>query len=402
MSTAIISQLGLKPNALRGETVIITGAGGGIGYEAARSLLWLGAYVVIAEINATNGTQAAEKLAVEFDPERVFFVQTDVGDEASVQSLYRQAMERFGKVDVVLNNATIAVLGMVKDLPIEKWDLSYRVNLRGPVLMARAFLPDMIARKHGAFVCVSSTGTAFLGGYETFKAAQVHLANTLDAELENTGVIAFTIGPGLVPTQTASDAVSQIAPLMGMTVEEFFELNKNVVLTPEQAGAGFAVSIVFADKFKGMEISSLQALRSADIQFEASEMGSSSEKPNASQRLQAAETCNRVLKTLQEQSDGWKERSLFERQWVIRDFKKTAGMSAEEWLAALKRLEDDLRADGEIYQPPLSKLAGYYNHLAELAKGYEKDAAKLEESLAHVYAWRDDVEELFLHISGAK
>ena len=402
MSTPIISQLGLKPNALRGETVIITGAGGGIGYEAARSLLWLGANVVIAEINATNGTQAAEKLAVEFDPERVFFVPTDVGDEASVQSLYRQAMERFGKVDVVLNNATIAVLGMVKDLPIEKWDLSYRVNLRGPVLMARAFLPDMIARKHGAFVCVSSTGTAFLGGYETFKAAQVHLANTLDAELENTGVFAFTIGPGLVPTQTASEAVSQIAPLMGMTVEEFFELNKNVVLTPEQAGAGFAVSIVFADKFKGMEISSLQALRSADIQFEASEMGSSSEKPNASQRLQAAEICNRVLRTLQEQSDGWKERSLFERQWVIRDFKKTAGMSAEEWLAALKRLEDDLRGDGEIYQPPLSKLAGYYNHLAELAKGYEKDAAKLEESLAHVYAWRDDVEELFLHISGAK
>ena len=402
MSTPIISQLRLKPNALRGETVIITGAGGGIGYEAARSLLWLGANVVIAEINAPNGTQAAEKLAVEFDPERVFFVPTDVGDEASVQSLYRQAMERFGKVDVVLNNATIAVLGMVKDLPIEQWDLSYRVNLRGPVLMARAFLPDMIARKHGAFVCVSSTGTAFLGGYETFKAAQVHLANTLDAELENTGVIAFTIGPGLVPTQTASEAVSQIAPLMGMTVEEFFELNKNVILTPEQAGAGFAVSIVFADKFKGMEISSLQALRSADIQFEASEMGSSSEKPNASQRLQAAEICNRVLSTLQEQSDGWKKRSLFERQWVVRDFKKTAGMSAEEWLAALKRLEDDLRGDGEIYQPPLSKLAGYYNHLAELAKGYEKDAAKLEESLAHVYAWRDDVEELFLHMSGAK
>ena len=187
---------------------------------------------------------------------KIAFIHTDVGDEASVQHLYHETLKRFGKVDAIINNATIAVLGQVKDLPIEKWDISYRVNLRGPVLLARAFLPDMIARSHGVFVCVSSTGTAYLGGYETFKAAQVHLANTLDAELDGTGVIAYTIGPGLVPTETASQAVAKLAPLMGMNVEELYALNENVVLTPEEAGAGFAVSIVFAERFKGMEISS--------------------------------------------------------------------------------------------------------------------------------------------------
>jgi NAD(P)-dependent dehydrogenase (short-subunit alcohol dehydrogenase family) len=176
-------------------------------------------------------------------------------------------VRRFGKVDAVINNATIAVLGTVKDLPIEKWDASYRVNLRGPVLMAKAFLPDMIRRNHGVFACVSSTGTAYLGGYETFKAAQVHLANTLDAELKGTGVIAFTIGPGLVPTETAKRAVSRLAPLMGMTVEEFFETNKAAVLSVEEAGAGFAASIVFAEKFRGQEISSILALKAADIDF---------------------------------------------------------------------------------------------------------------------------------------
>ena len=62
------------------------------------------------------------------------------------------------------------------------------------------------------------------------------LANTLDVELEGTGVSAFTIGPGLVPTQTASNAVEYLAPLMGMTVTEFFAMNKAVVLTPEEAG----------------------------------------------------------------------------------------------------------------------------------------------------------------------
>ncbi len=394
MSALVVSQLGLKPDALHGETVIVTGAGGGIGYEAARALLWLGANVVIAEINATNGQQAEEKFGEEFEPGRVLFVPTDVGDEASVQALYQETARRFGKVDAVLNNATIAVLGQVKDLPIGEWDRSYRVNLRGPVLLARTFLPGMIERRHGTFVCVSSTGTAFLGGYETFKAAQVHLANTLDAELESTGVFALTIGPGLVPTATASAAVAQLAPQMGMSVEAFFEMNKNVVLTPEEAGAGFALAIVFAEKFKGMEISSIQALKAADIGFGARKAEHAGAALSTDHRKQAGELCGRVLTTLKEQSDEWKRRSLFERQWVIRDFRKTAGMSVEEWLDALKRLEASLQGESEIARPPLRKLAEYYNHLAELAKGFEKDAAKLEENLRHVYGWRDDVEGL--------
>jgi NAD(P)-dependent dehydrogenase (short-subunit alcohol dehydrogenase family) len=390
----VISLLGLKPDALHGETVIVTGAGGGIGYEAARALLWLGANVVIAEINHQNGRQAECKLETEFGKERVLFVHTDVGEEASVKNLYNLSVLAFGKVDAVINNATIAVLGEVKDLPIEKWDRSYHVNLRGPVLMAKTFLPDMIQRKHGVFVCVSSTGTAFLGGYETFKAAQVHLANTLDAELEGTNVIAYTIGPGLVPTETASRAIAQLAPQMGMSVEAFFEMNKGAVLSIEEAGAGFAASVVFAEKFRGQEISSMQALKAADINFGGAEAENDSAEISSEKRKQAQALCEAVFITLKEQSDGWKSRSLFERQWVIRDFKKTAGMPAEEWLSTLERLKEGLRGEGAITRPPLEKLAGYYDHLAELAKGYEKDRAKLEENLRHVYGWRDEVKEL--------
>ncbi len=128
----VISKVGLEVDRLCGETVLVTGAGGGIGYETVRALLWLGANVIIAEINQKNGENAANLLGNEFGRERVLFVHTDVGDEVSVQNLYVESLRRFGKVDVVLNNATIAVLGAVKDLPIEKWDASYRVNLRGP------------------------------------------------------------------------------------------------------------------------------------------------------------------------------------------------------------------------------------------------------------------------------
>ena len=394
MNTLIISHLGLKRDDLHGETIVVTGGGGGIGYEAAHALLWLGANVIIAEINETIGKHAAEVLSEEFDPESVCFVRTDVGDEASVRHLYQESVSVYGKVDVVINNATIAVLGMVKDLLIEKWDTSYRVNLRGPVLMARAFLPDMINRKHGTFVCVSSTGTAFLGGYETFKAAQVHLANTLDAELEGTGVIAFSISPGLVTTETATGAINQLAPMMGMSLEEFYNQNKNAMLTPEEAGTGFAASIVFAERFKGMEISSLQALNAANTNYGTKKREKGSKRIDDDKRKQAGELCERVSLTLREQSDDWKRRSLFERQWVIRDFKKTAGMSVEGWLDVLVRMGMCLKEAGDITLPPLSMLAGYYIHLAELAKGYEKNAAKLEENLHHIYSWRDEVVEL--------
>lgn len=390
----VISQLGLNQDALYGETVIVTGAGGGIGYEAARALLWLGAHVVIAEIDQQNGRQAEVKLEKEFGKDRVLFVHTDVGDEESVRNLYNLSLLAFGKVDAIINNATIAVLGKVVDLIIEDWDRSYRVNLRGPVLMAKTFLPDMLKRNHGIFACVSSTGTAFLGGYETFKAAQVHLANTLDAELEGTNVIAYTIGPGLVPTETASKAVGQLAPQMGMSVEQFFEMNKGAVLSVEEAGAGFAASIVFAEKFNGLEISSIQALKAADINFGSAVAEKISAELSSEKRVQAQALCEAVRVTLREQSEGWKSRSLFERQWVIRDFKKTAGMPVEEWLSSLERLEESLRGADEIVRLPLAKLADYYEHLAELAKGYEKDAAKLEENLRHVYRWRDEVKEL--------
>jgi hypothetical protein len=154
----------------------------------------------------------------------------------------------------------------------------------------------------------------------------------------------------------------ELVLLMGMTVDAFFEMNKGAVLSVEEAGAGFAASVVFAEKFRGQEISSIQALKAADIAFGSTEIEKYSEGMDTGRRKQAREACARVRKTLQEQSDGWKHRSLFERQWVIRDFKKTAGMPVEEWLLvltacrrawALKGLQrTPARKTGGILQPP--------------------------------------------------
>ena len=219
---SILGQTNLELGRLSGKVALVTRAGGGIGFQTARSLLWLGAFVIIAEINQNAGKQAEKELSREFGQSRIMFLQTDVGSCSSVRRLLRKSHQTFKAVDILINNATIAPLGKVVETPIATWDASYHVNLRGPVMLIQGLLPEMLNRNTGVIINVSSTGTAFMGAYETFKSAQVHLTETLDAELEGSDVVALTIGPGLVPTPTATEAIEELAPKMGMSLDDFY------------------------------------------------------------------------------------------------------------------------------------------------------------------------------------
>lgn len=388
----------LTPVSLAGEVVIVTGGGGGIGLEAARSLLWLGATVVIAELDGDLRHQAAEALGQPAG-HRLAFIQTDVGDEPSVGRLIAEVAGRFGKVDAVVNNATFAPFGVpVAEAPIADWDRSYAVNLRGPVLLARACLPGMISRRHGVFICVSSTGGPFLAPYETLKAAQLELANSLDAELEGTGVVAFTIGPGLVPTPTASRAIEKLAPRLGLTVDQFWSMNQGAVLSVEAAGAGFAAAVALASRYAGQEISSTQALTDAGIEIStaSTEAGPNRRPADAAASLSA---CVAVRRTLEEQAAGWKARSFFERQWMLRDFKQRVGTPVERCLELLENLESALQtAPASAPQPvlgaTLQRLAQFYGHLGELARGYVKDPAERDQQVGLTTGWNSEVERL--------
>jgi NAD(P)-dependent dehydrogenase (short-subunit alcohol dehydrogenase family) len=394
----LISTGELTQETLKGQVAIVTGAGRGIGVEAARALLWLGTNVIVAEIDLDNGKRTTDRLKDAFGHDRVLFVHTDVGDQRSVQRLARRAFRTFGKVDIVLNNATIAPLGAVTDVPIGTWDASYRVNLRGPVLLAQAFLPAMLKRDYGVFVCVGSAGEAYMGAYETYKAAQMHLGNVLSAELENTGVSVFSIGPGIVRTPGAESGIAAVAPLYGMSVEEFYALSEAHLISVEAAGAGFAAAIALAHRYRGQEVGSVQALHDAGISIPEKEKGMGTVVLNEAELEQALALCRQVHTTLDEQSKGWQERPLFERQWMFRDFQKQTGGSVDRWLEALKRLEGNLEAKDRNAMSMVDispeKLAKYYERMGELAKGYEKDPQRLEESLKAVRSWQETVENL--------
>jgi NAD(P)-dependent dehydrogenase (short-subunit alcohol dehydrogenase family) len=394
----IISKGSLTRESLDGKVAVITGAGGGIGYEAARALIWLGARVIIAEIQEQLGKEAEKNLTKEFGKGTVLFVPTDVGDEASVRNLASQAKRWAGKVDIVINNATVAPLGAVTDVAIDTWDASYRVNLRGPVLMAQTFLPEMTKRGEGVFICVTSKGAGYMGAYETFKAGQEHLAVTLEDELKDKGVHIFTIGPGFSPTETADGAIPHLAEMMGVLEAELRKSIAPQLISIEAAGAGFAAATALAERFHGMEIASLQALHAAGIDLESpvSTLGKSDFDDYDLGKIRALSSLSRGV--LADQSAGWKQRSIFEQQWMSRSFKKYAGTTVEEWLDRLEKIEN-LAAQGQgqairALNIPLGDLVAYYEFMAKTAEGYVKNMEQREVQVKIVRGWQREIEEL--------
>ncbi len=389
----------LTRGTLAGKVAVVTGAGRGIGLEAAWALAWLGARVVIAEIDKSTGEAAAAAINARMEEGRAVFVPTDVGDEKAVKRLRDKAIKACEKVDIVLNNAAVAPVGAVKDLTAEAVDNSYHVNLRGPFLLAQTFLPDMLEREYGVFVCVASEGGAYRAGYETFKRAQAELAATLAAELEGTGVFAFTVVPGQAPTPGLEETIRKLAPLYGQTPEAFLSVNKTAVVAVEAAGAGLAAAVALAADFHGQAITSLEALAAAGIGEERPVAKEKTPFDLSGQELAEALTlCRRARGILAEQADAWGKRPLFERRWIFSNFRKVAGAPVEAWLAALVALEQGLaNADASALgrlPAPLEKLAAYWQHLQELAREHVQDPEELQNQLRLMGSWQSTTERL--------
>ena len=105
-----------------------------------------------------------------------------------------------------------------------------------------------------------------------------------------------------------------------------------------------------------------------------------------------------MIAVYREQYTGWKERNIFERQWVLRDFKKTAGMSAEQFELDLLRLEQELKRDSKAglagYSGHFQKLREYYQRQYKLLQGFEKDPEKLKEHSSVLLSWVKLLDEI--------
>lgn len=133
----IIEKMGLPQDTLAGKVAVITGAGRGIGKELARALAWLGAKVIIAEINDDG---AEVEALIRSEGGEALYVQTDVSDEGSIKRLAEKASKEFGKVDILINNATIVKTGSILEMSLENWEKSWNVDVLAAVRLIKTFL----------------------------------------------------------------------------------------------------------------------------------------------------------------------------------------------------------------------------------------------------------------------
>ena len=136
---------------LAGRIAIVTGAGSGIGRAIAHRFAAAGAAVVAADLNLT----AAEETAAT-SPDRIAPYQVDVTDESNVQRLVQATLERFGQIDLLVNNAGIGTTKDIIETDLDEWERVFAVNVRGVFLCCKHALPSMLARRHGVIINMGS------------------------------------------------------------------------------------------------------------------------------------------------------------------------------------------------------------------------------------------------------
>lgn len=136
-------------------------------------------------------------------------------------------------------------------------------------------------------------------------------------------------------------------------------MNQAHIIGVEDAAFGFALSVLYAEQYNGQEIGSIQVINGTEQERHAYE--------NCD-----FETLKRIMKTYEEQYFGWKERNIFERQWVLRDFRKTVGSSADEAYIRIKAMEAGKGVLSTGDYALLKALSGYWQHQYKLLKALKK------------------------------
>ena len=196
---------------LKDKVAIITGSSRGVGKFMALEMAKEGCHIVVAARSEAEGdpklpgTIYATAEELKAMGVRALPVRTDVTDEESVREMAQAALAEFGRIDILINNAGIMFPGPLVDLPIKRWDLVYRVNVRGAVLCCQAVLPHMMEQRDGVVINISSIAADQKGGdgisYSVTKQALRKLSEGLAEEVRGHNIRVFALSPeGLVIT----------------------------------------------------------------------------------------------------------------------------------------------------------------------------------------------------------
>ena len=228
---------------LQGKVAVVTGGASGIGEGIATALSDAGAAVAIADIDLERAQATAEHLRND-----AFAVEHDVRSAESATALDLAIQDRFGRLDIVVNNAGVGPNpGPIVEMTEAEWDRVMDINARGVFLTTRALAPRLIAQKSGRIINICSvvgeTGVAMIVQYAASKFAVRGMTQCLAAELAPYGITANNICPGIVVTELMdAGVVPQFGALAGQTSEQAWEsLRATIPLgrfqTPADIGA---------------------------------------------------------------------------------------------------------------------------------------------------------------------
>jgi len=216
---------------MQGKVAIVTGASRGVGEYIAIELAKEGCDIIVAarteaegqsKLDGTIADTAAKLRALGV---RALPVRCDVTDEASIDAMVARAIAEFGRIDLLVNNAGIMAPAKLVDMPMKRWDIMWRVNVRGAIACSKAVLPGMIAQGGGVIINISSIAADQDGAgnisYMLTKHALRELAQGLASEERAHNIRVFALSPlGWVPTPgTMFYRLEETMPSVGPMLE---------------------------------------------------------------------------------------------------------------------------------------------------------------------------------------
>ena len=250
-----------NPSSLDGRVAIVTGASRGIGKGLALGLAAAGARVVCAARTVDAHPEGLPGTIHETADQirklggEALAVRCDIGDDSDIAQMVSETQERFGRIDVLMNNAMTSTRGLFEETTPDKWDLSMRVNVRGLFTTCQAVLPAMKQNGSGSIINMTSGAARHDAAgvppgylvYSVAKAAMERFSTALALELAPAGIAVNALRPGAVKTETSVHELGPDYDFSGWATPD--SVVPSVLFLAAQNGSGFTGHVVDATEF---------------------------------------------------------------------------------------------------------------------------------------------------------
>ena len=199
-----LTYTGLKRDSLKDEVAVVTGSTSNVGLGYVRAIAWAGGKVVVTGTNEKAGAEIERVIDAENAPGTALFVKCDVTSQDDVSNMAKKALDKFGKVDILVNNAmNLSLNGPVLGSPVSDLEQAYAISGRGTIMTIKEFVPGMVERKHGAVIYSTTQfhysppmigGAIYCAGKSVATSITMSLANEL-GPYKDSGIGVFCMIP---------------------------------------------------------------------------------------------------------------------------------------------------------------------------------------------------------------